>query len=67
VTHLVVFPWQTLPYADWQSYLRILAQSRRSDLMQDLVTLYPAILHLGGAAAMRGVVDAMKEVCNQWK
>jgi uncharacterized membrane protein len=60
-------PLETLPYADWQSYLRILAQSRRSDLMQDLVTLYPAILHLGGAAAMRGVVDAMKEVCNQWK
>jgi hypothetical protein len=35
--------------------------------MGDLVTLYPAILHLGDAGAMWGVVDEMKRVCGQWK
>jgi hypothetical protein len=34
--------------------------------MGDLATLYPAIIHLGGEAAMRGVVDEMKRVCEQW-
>jgi hypothetical protein len=33
--------------------------------MGDL-TLYPAIIHLVGEAAMRGVVDEMKRVCEQW-
>ena len=35
--------------------------------MQDFITLYPPILHLGGTTAMQEVVDAMREVCNQWK
>jgi hypothetical protein len=30
------------------------------------ISLYPAIVHLGGEAAMRGVVDEMKRVCEQW-
>jgi ABC-type transporter Mla MlaB component len=57
----------TLPYPEWQTHLHILAHRKRSDLMQDLVTLYPAILHLGGTAAVRGVIDAMRQVCSQWK
>ena len=57
----------TLPYSEWQTHLHILAHRKRSDLMQDLVTLYPAILHLGGTAAVRGVVDTMRQVCSQWK
>lgn len=40
---------------------------QRSDLMRDIVTLYLAIIHLDGEEAIRGVVDAMKDVCNQWK
>ena len=55
------------PYSEWQTHLHILAHRQRSDLMQDLVTLYPALLHLGGSAAVRGVVDAMRQVCSQWK
>ena len=55
------------PYAEWQTHLHILAHRNRADLMQDLVTLYPAILHLGGTAAVRGVVDTMRQVCSQWK
>jgi hypothetical protein len=34
--------------------------------MGDLATLYPAIIHLGGEAAMRCVVDEMQRVCEQW-
>jgi hypothetical protein len=56
-----------LPYEDWKSHLHLLAHRKRADLMGDLVTLYPAILHLGGEGAMRGVVDEMKRVCGQWK
>ena len=64
---LAYFPLATLPYSIWCIYLHLLAHRWRSDLMQDLVTLHPAILHLGGEAAMRGIVDAMREVCGQWK
>jgi ABC-type transporter Mla MlaB component len=55
------------PYSEWQTHLHILAHRKRSDLMEDLVTLHPAILHLGGTAAVRGVVDTMRQVCSQWK
>jgi len=58
---------ETLPYSEWQTHLHILAHRKRSDLMQDLATLYPAILHLGGTAAVRGVIDTMRQVCSQWK
>jgi hypothetical protein len=34
--------------------------------MGDRLTIYPAIVHLGGEAAMRGVVDEMKRICEQW-
>jgi hypothetical protein len=64
---LLSFPLATLPYSDWQTFLHVLAHRQRSDLIQDLATLYPVILHLGGKAAMRGVVNAMREVCRQWK
>jgi hypothetical protein len=47
-------------------HLHLLAHRKRADLMGDLATLYPAIIHLGGEAAMRGVVDEMKRVCEQW-
>jgi|GEM_PF-1262890 len=57
----------TLPHADWQVYLHLLACRQRPELMEDLIVLYPAILHLGGEAAMGGVVAAMGEVCGQWK
>jgi hypothetical protein len=52
---------------DWSCVLHYLAQNTRSTFMPKLATLHPAILHLGGATALRGVVDAMREVCGQWK
>ena len=61
------FQLTSLQHSKWQSALHLLASRQRSDLIQDLVTLYPAITHLGGEEAMRGVVDAMQEVCGQWK
>jgi hypothetical protein len=65
---LPYFPLDQITHAEWCKYLHLLAYHKRSGLiMEDLVKLYPAILHLGGETAMSGVVDAMKEVCNQWK
>ena len=66
-SYITRLPLATLPYSEWQTYLHILAHRKRADLMQDLVTLYPAILHLGGTAAVRGVIDTMRQVCSQLK
>jgi ABC-type transporter Mla MlaB component len=60
-------PLATLPHPDWCKYLHLLAHRDRASLMGDLATLHPAILHLGGEAAVRGMVDAMRDVCSQWK
>jgi NB-ARC domain len=60
-------PLTRLSHPDWCKYLHILAHRKRSELMEDLAQLYPAILHLGGVPAMRGVVDAINEVCSQWR
>jgi hypothetical protein len=59
-------PLGMLPLKRWVEILHLLAHRKRADLMGDLATLYPAIIHLGGEAAMRGVVDEMKRVCEQW-
>jgi hypothetical protein len=65
-SYLPRLPLHNLPYPDWKSHLHLLAHRKRADFMGDLATLYPAIIHLGGEAAMRGVVDEMKRVCEQW-
>ena len=54
-------------FSYWKFLLHLLSSRKRSDLMEDLATLHPAIVHLGGTAAIRGMVDAMREVCDQWK
>ena len=64
---LICFPLEKLSYIDWQSFLNLLSYQKRSKLMQDFITLHPAILHLGGKPAMREVVNAMQSVCSQWK
>ena len=64
---LPAFPLASLPAPDWHNHLHLLAHRKRADLMGDLATLYPAIVHLGGEAAGRGMVDGMREVCGQWK
>ena len=61
--YLSSLPLTSLPYTDWQTYLHLLAHRKRADLMGDLATLYPAILHLGGEDAGR----EMQRVCRQWK
>jgi hypothetical protein len=35
--------------------------------MGDLVTLHPAIFHLDGLTVLRGVVDTIREVYQQWQ
>ena len=49
------------------SYLHLLDRRKRADLMGALATLYPAILHLGGEDAGRGMVGEMTRICRQWK
>ncbi|MCY6489707.1 toll/interleukin-1 receptor domain-containing protein [Leptolyngbya sp. GGD] len=66
-THLSLPCLVSLSYLDWTTYLRYLAHRNRGDLLLDFATLYPAIVHLGGKEAVRGMVDAMREVCQQWK
>jgi NB-ARC domain len=61
------FPLEKLSHYEWCNYLHLLTYRKRSELMKDLAQLYHAILYLGGATAMRGVVDAMNEVCKQWR
>jgi hypothetical protein len=64
--YLPILPLHNLPYPDWRSYLHLLSHRKRADLMRDLETLHPVILHLGGEGAMRGIIDEMKRVCQQW-
>ena len=65
--YLSCLPLTALPYTDWTTYLHLLAHRKRADLMGDLATLYPAILHLGGEDAGRGMVGEMGRICKQWK
>ncbi len=65
--YLTRLPLARLPYTDWKTYLHLLAHLKRASLMGDLATLYPAILHLGGEDAGRGMVGEMGRVCKQWK
>lgn len=58
---------EKISFFNWAFLLHLLSNNRRPELIKNLITLYPAILHLGGEDAMRGVVDAMREVCSQWK
>jgi NB-ARC domain len=60
-------PLDQLSHHDWCNYLHLLSHRKRFELMEDITKLYPAIIHLGGSTAMRGVVDAMNEVCSQWR
>jgi hypothetical protein len=54
-------------YADWCELIHLFAHRTRAHLMGDLATLYPAILHLGGEDAGRGMVGEMGRICKQWK
>jgi hypothetical protein len=56
----------SLSYPDWQSHLNSSTRTRET-LLDYLVTLYPAILNLGGEDAGRGVVVEMERVCKQWQ
>jgi hypothetical protein len=65
-TYLPHLPLTTLSHKDWKTHLHLLSLRKRDDLMQDFATLYPAIIHLGGQPAMRGIVDEMKRIRQQW-
>lgn len=65
--YLFRLPLTTLPPLVWQTYLHLLAHCNRRNLVEDLVVLYPAIVYLGETSAVRGMVDAMRDVCSQWR
>ncbi|MGI0493907.1 NB-ARC domain-containing protein [Alkalinema pantanalense CENA528] len=51
----------------WHPLLHTLAKGTRADLMTALGHLAPAIQEMGGAGALRGIVDEMQRICRQWK
>jgi hypothetical protein len=51
---------EEISISKWNALLHLLANRKRSDLMQDLATLYPTILHLGGESAMHDVVATVR-------
>jgi hypothetical protein len=59
-------PLAILPLRRWAFILHLLAHRKRANLMQDLITLVPAIIHLGGKDSLKGILDATQEVCRQW-
>jgi hypothetical protein len=56
-----------LPYSDWCSHLKLLASQERGDLIEDLATLYPAIVALSSVEVGQGMLKIMREVSGQWK
>jgi hypothetical protein len=53
-------------YQDYSEWLHILSNRKRSDLLQDLIHLQPAIINLGGEDIINALIISMQEVCNQW-
>jgi glycerol-3-phosphate cytidylyltransferase-like family protein len=64
--YLTRLPLTTLSHEDWKLHLHPLVHRKRGSLMINLAKLYPAIIHLGGQPAIRGIVDEMQRVCQQW-
>ena len=50
----------------WQELLATLTCRTRKEFDGDIPKLAPAIVALGGEAALRGVVGAMRQVCGWW-
>jgi NB-ARC domain/APAF-1 helical domain len=53
-----------LPF--WSEMLHILAHSDRKHLLQDIPKLAPAIIHLSDRSTLNLVLQAIREVCQQW-
>ncbi|PSN79410.1 hypothetical protein C8B47_11845 [filamentous cyanobacterium CCP4] len=68
ISSLIACPTNVIKtYADWQFSLNLLSCRKRSELMQDIVSLHYVITYFSGEETMNGIVDAMREVCDQWK
>jgi NB-ARC domain/APAF-1 helical domain len=50
----------------WSEMLHTLSNRDRSQLLQDIPKLAPAIIHLSDRSTLNLVVQAMREVCQQW-
>ncbi|NES18288.1 MAG: hypothetical protein F6K41_04990 [Symploca sp. SIO3E6] len=62
------FPLSTYTIDEWQSLLHLLAHRNRSTFLQDLPKLTPAIQNLSGSTTtISAIVEAMEEICRQWK
>ena len=51
----------------WQEKLRILGARQRQAMIQDLPKLERFMVSLGNREAFNGALQAMREVCEQWK
>jgi NB-ARC domain/APAF-1 helical domain len=50
----------------WSEMLQTLAHRDRSQLLEDIPKLAPAIIHLSDRSTLNLVVQAIREVCQQW-
>jgi NB-ARC domain/APAF-1 helical domain len=50
----------------WSEVLHTLAHRDRKHLLEDIPKLAPAIIHLSDRSTLNLVVQAMREVCQQW-
>jgi hypothetical protein len=50
----------------WQELLATLTCRTRAEFLEDIPKLAPAIISLGGQAALNGVVAAIQQVCGWW-
>ena len=51
----------------WGKALHTLSRLKRSELIPALAKLEPLITALGGKAALQQMMQAMREVCSQWR
>jgi NB-ARC domain len=53
-------------FSFWSELLHTLAHRDRKHLLEDIPKLAPAIIHLSDRSTLNLVVQAMREVCQQW-
>jgi hypothetical protein len=57
---------KSINFPFWSEVLHSLSQRDRQDLLKDIPKLAPAIIHLSDRSTLNLVVQAMREVCQQW-
>ncbi|MFG6094146.1 caspase family protein [Leptothoe sp. ISB3NOV94-8A] len=56
----------SIPFTDWVNVLNILAYQNREDLFDALPKSKPTIIRLGNEQAFFDILQAIRDVCQQW-